>query len=161
MQQRYRPWVPVLLWMGFIFVMSTDAGSANQTSRVIEPLLRWVKPDISIDAIALVHLLVRKCGHLSEYAVLALLVLRALMHPASLRSCSWSWRAAGVAWLMASAYALSDEFHQAFVATRTASPGDVLIDSAGALLGLAVLAGARNLVRGRTAGAPAVSRDLV
>ncbi len=136
MNRDLKPWMPVVAWMGFIFFMSTDVGSASHTGRLIEPLLRWVRPDISLDAIGLVHLVVRKCGHLSEYAVLGVLVRRAILRSNRLPLAVWSWRAAGAAWLIATSYAVTDEFHQTFVATRTAAPGDVLIDSCGALAAL-------------------------
>jgi len=35
-------------------------------------------------------------------------------------------------------FAVSDEFHQSFVSSRTASGNDVLIDISGALIGLAI-----------------------
>jgi VanZ family protein len=123
--------------MGFIFVMSTDMASASHTSRIIEPLLRMIHPDITPAGIDLGHLIVRKCGHLTEYAVLAILARRALAKSAGRPG--WSWVIAGGAWAIAAGYAVTDEFHQAFVASRTSSPGDVLIDSLGAAAGLATL----------------------
>jgi VanZ family protein len=129
-------WLPVALWMGFIFVMSSDVGSAAHTSLILEPLILWIKPTASPEDIERVHLLVRKSAHLSEYAVLALLILRA--HRLSLRPAAsrWSWPRAGVALLMAAAYAATDEWHQSFVPSRTADLNDVLIDSSGAFIGL-------------------------
>ena len=47
-------------------------------------------------------------------------------------------RTAGVAAVSAVLYACSDEFHQLFVAGRAGRINDVLIDSAGAVLGLAL-----------------------
>src|SRR5476651_839744 len=73
MLRAHKHWLPVILWMGFIFVMSTELGSFAHTSRIIEPLLRWLYPGISAKTVDLVHLLIRKGGHLTEYAVLALL----------------------------------------------------------------------------------------
>jgi VanZ family protein len=37
-------------------------------------------------------------------------------------------------------YAVSDEWHQTFVPTRVGTPSDVMIDAAGAALGLALAA---------------------
>ena len=116
-------WLPVLVWMIFIFVGSTDLLSAEHTSRFIGPFLRWFSPDVSDATIASVQLVVRKCAHLTEYAILAALLFRAL-------------RMFGVAFLVAAIYAALDEFHQSFVATRTASPWDVAIDCVGAIAGL-------------------------
>lgn len=136
MLRTHQHWLPVVLWMGFIFVMSTDLGAFEHTSRIIEPLLRWLYPGISPEAVGLVHLLIRKGGHFSEYAVLALLVRRAA--GLSLPPGSTGLKVAGLALLVAAAYAATDELHQSFVPGRTASLVDVLIDTSGAFAALAV-----------------------
>lgn len=138
MLRTHKHWLPVILWMGFIFMMSTDLGSGEHTSRIIGPLLHWVAPDISPEAVNLVHHLVRKGAHLTEYAILALLVLRAASISLRARETGHYCRAAGVALLIAAAYAATDEFHQSFVASRGASVYDVMIDASGAFAALAV-----------------------
>jgi VanZ family protein len=50
---------------------------------------------------------------------------------------------AGIVLLASAVFAVSDEFHQSFVASRTASPVDVLIDICGALIALALCSLAR------------------
>lgn len=132
-------WLPVILWMGLIFFMSTDTGSAAHTSRILEPLLRWMNPQISRAAIEQAHFLVRKCGHLSEYAVLAVLCWRALMHSRSAKSSDQAMKCAIIAFIVSVIYAASDEYHQSFIPTRGPSVRDVMIDSCGSLLGLTVL----------------------
>jgi VanZ family protein len=122
--------------MAVIFFASTDFGAANHTSRIIEPLVRWAKPDATPEQIDLVHFLVRKTGHLTEYAILGLLSLRAF-RKASPSLASQLLRPAAFALLLSFCYAASDEFHQSFVSDRTACFSDVLIDSSGALLSLA------------------------
>jgi VanZ family protein len=70
-------------------------------------------------------LVLRKIAHTAEYALLGALLYRAVRHaPAAL--------------LLASAYAVTDEFHQTFVAGRHGSPVDWLIDTAGAAIGVAI-----------------------
>ena len=135
-----RYWLPVLVWMALIFVGSTDLMSAEQTSRIIAPLLRWLKPNISVEAIAQVQFFVRKGAHLSEYAILALLLWRALRITVPQANMSIL---AGIVLLASAVFAVSDEFHQSFVASRTASPVDVLIDICGALIALALCSLAR------------------
>src|SRR6266568_4467469 len=71
-------WLPVLIWLGLIFIGSTDLMSAEHTSRIIGPLLHWFKPDISAETIARVQFYVRKAAHVTEYAILAMLFWRAL-----------------------------------------------------------------------------------
>jgi len=145
MLRAQKHWLPVVLWMGFIFAMSTSLGTAENTSRFIEPLLRWLMPHSPPETIAFAHFLIRKCGHFSEYAVLALLLWRAAGITLKPSSPTGILRVAGVALLVATAYAATDEFHQCFVPGRTPSLGDVLIDASGALAALAVV----TLWRGR------------
>src|SRR5436190_12908359 len=118
-------WLPVLAWMIFIFIGSTDLLSAEHTSRFIGPFLRWLAPDVSDATIASIQLIVRKCAHLTEYAVLAALLCRALRQ-----------RLQSGALIIAALYAALDEFHQSFVSSRTASAWDVLVDWVGALIGV-------------------------
>ena len=75
-------WLPVLLWMALIFSASSDTGSFARSSRIVAPLLRWLFPHLPEDTVNFIVLLVRKCAHLTEYAVLALLLWRALRQPA-------------------------------------------------------------------------------
>jgi VanZ family protein len=139
-RQFLKYWLPVVAWMIFIFVGSTDLLSAEHTSRFIGPFLRWFAPDISEATVGSVQLVVRKCAHLTEYAILAALLCRALRQ-SHLRV----ERIFVVSFFVAAVYAALDEFHQSFVASRTGSPMDVLIDCAGALVGLATyLAMTRN-----------------
>jgi VanZ family protein len=129
-------WLPLLLWLGVIFVGSTNLMSAEHTSRFIVPFLRWLKPDISPGTLASIHFIVRKSAHLGEYAVLALLLLRAAIFITSLkRSLATLY---GSVWIACLVVATTDEFHQAFVASRGALATDILIDSGGAILGLLI-----------------------
>jgi VanZ family protein len=111
--------------------------SAPRTSRFVEPLIRWILPDATAETVYALHVVVRKCGHLAEYALLALLAFRALRSGRAERFRS-EW--AGGALAIAVVYALVDEFHQSFVSTRSGNLGDVLVDAAGAVLALAALA---------------------
>ena len=142
-----KAWLPAVLWMGVIYVASTDLGSAEHTSRVIEPLVRWIKPDASPEQFELVHFLVRKAAHLTEYAILGLLVLRAVRMSSAAQTNPRSLRLLGIALLFSAAYAATDEFHQSFVAQRTACVQDVLIDTTGALVGLAIASLSRRTIR--------------
>jgi VanZ family protein len=150
----YTQWLPVILWMGVIFMMSSDLGSAEHTSRILEPLVLWIKPDASREEFELVHFLVRKLGHLSEYAILALLILRAIKRSLNPTPKKVSWQMVIVTLLVAAAYAATDEWHQSFVPGRTAALGDVLIDSSGALAGLAAMFFWRKLTSPGSASKP-------
>jgi VanZ family protein len=133
-----RYWLPVLLWMSFIFMASTDLLSSQRTSRFIGPFLRRLVPDISDQAVDRIQYGLRKTGHVAEYAVLACLLWRLRRRPPRADPRRWCW--ADAAWALAGAglYALTDEWHQRLVASRYASVGDVLLDTAGAAAGLAM-----------------------
>jgi len=134
-----RYWLPVLVWMGVIFSASGDSNSAARSSRIIGPLVRWLLPDLSEEAVHAVVLFVRKCGHVAEYAVLALLLWRVVRRPVKPGSAPWRWSEAGLALAVAALYAASDELHQAFVPSRQGSVRDVLLDTSGAALALLCL----------------------
>jgi VanZ family protein len=136
MRRFLKNWLPVLVWLGVIFLGSTDLMSAERTSRFVVPLLHWLKPDISLESLASIHLIVRKFAHLSEYAILALLLLRAAICM-STRKRSISILCV-IVWVACVLLAATDEFHQTFVRSRGASFRDIMIDSAGAIFGLLI-----------------------
>lgn len=124
-------WLPVILWMGFIYWMSTDTFSSQNTFSWVETLLRFLVPKISFQDIVSLHTLIRKSAHVTEYFVLGLLLFRMFRGgSASL----WSWRWPLFAVTIVVLWAASDEFHQSFVSSRTASAVDVAIDTAGGIL---------------------------
>ena len=104
--RRMDPWLPPLALMGLIFFFSAQPN--------LNSGLGW------IDHVG------RKCIHASEYALLCVLWWRALRTV-------WSpARALPAAWMIAAAYAATDEFHQTFVSGRHGTWVDVVIDSLGA-----------------------------
>jgi len=116
--------------MMLIFAGSSDALSAEHTSRFLVPFLRWLDPKISFETIATIHFTLRKIGHFTEYFILAALLWRALHGTFS----ALSRRLIAVAsFLIAAAFAASDEFHQSFVPSRTSTFHDVMIDCVGAI----------------------------
>ena len=133
---------PLIVWLAFIAFASSVEFSAENTSRIIRPLLLWLFPNISEARIAFVHFLTRKAAHFTEFAVLGLLSARAFS-VSSQYMLRRMWFFAGL--LLVVVWALLDEFHQSFVPSRTASLYDSLIDIAG---GLTALIGYR-YVRGR------------
>ena len=132
-------WMPPLAWMALIFTGSSDSHSSEHSSLLVEPFLHWLFPHMPQDQIEFIHELLRKCAHLAEYAVLALLLWRALRRPVKNDSRPWNWQQAGIALFIVLLYAASDEFHQRFVPTRTPRLTDVLIDTCGGAAGLFVL----------------------
>ena len=99
-------WLPPLLLMGAIFVLSDQ-------------------PSLS-SGLGAIDLIGRKLIHFAEYALLCFLWWRALVTVTS------PGRAALFAFLLASGYAATDEYHQTLVEGRHGSPIDWAIDAAGA-----------------------------
>lgn len=98
-----RAWLPVVVWAAVIFGFSSIPSLSSG-------LGGW-------------DLALRKLAHLTEYAILGALLLRATRRP---------W----LALVLAALYAVSDEVHQHFVEGRHAAPLDVAIDTVGALAGI-------------------------
>jgi len=68
-------------------------------------------------------LVLRKLAHAAEYAVLGALLLRATARP-------------GLAFVLGTLYAVSDEVHQSFVPGRMGSVLDVALDTVGVAIGI-------------------------
>jgi VanZ family protein len=107
--RRVVAWLPAIAWAGLIFAFSA------------QPNLRFAA-DPGLD------FLLRKAGHMAVFGILALLLWRALASTSAWRR-PWAWSVA-----LAILYAITDEFHQGFVAGRHESAVDVGIDAAGALI---------------------------
>jgi len=71
-------WIPAITWTALILLGSTDVLAAENTSRFLVPVLRWLDPGISWAAVDMIHTVIRKLGHVTEYAILAILLWRAL-----------------------------------------------------------------------------------
>jgi VanZ family protein len=124
--------------MSFIFWMSTGTFSSQNTSLIIEPILHFLMPSISPKNVALIQGAIRKLGHVTEYFILGILLFRAFRGGSKeLQNLRWAFSS----FLVIVLYAASDEFHQSFVSTRTASLVDVGIDTLGGILaqGVSVL----------------------
>jgi VanZ family protein len=119
---QWKQWLPALLWVGVLFLLSTESFSAANTSRIIVPILRFFLPDASAATISMLHGLVRKTAHFTNYCILFWLLIRG---PLAGRPYS--------ALALCICYAFLDEGHQIFVPGRTPSLYDVALDSSGAL----------------------------
>ena len=107
--------------------------SSSNTGGILSSVVLWAFPSTSEATLILLHFLVRKAAHFTEYAILALLAARAF-RTSSIDFLKDHWFA--VSLTLVALYALSDEFHQSFVSSRTASIYDCLIDTAGGLAAL-------------------------
>ena len=123
-------WLPAVAWMAMVFGASTDTFSAKNTGEVLHAVLAWIFGQINAATFGLLHFLVRKSAHFTEYAILCALWFRALrVHLTSL----WRVRWALVGLIISLSVAILDEVHQGFVPSRTSDVRDVLLDFCGAL----------------------------
>jgi VanZ family protein len=142
-RKRLSRYGPLLLWATLIFIGSTSVLSASNTSVILRVIV-WLFPQTSPATLGTIHFLIRKTGHLAEYAILALLTARAITTSSyKLLRTQWFWISLSIVIV----YALGDEFHQSFVPSRTASIYDSLIDSFGGLTALTLLAFVRSIIR--------------
>jgi VanZ family protein len=117
--------------MAFIFWMSTETFSSENTLSWIEIVIRFLVPTITTQELDLIHVVIRKAGHITEYFILGLLLIRSFRGDST---SSWNWRWSFLAVMVVGLWAVSDELHQSFVLTRTASAADVGIDTAAGIL---------------------------
>jgi VanZ family protein len=133
----------VIAVAAIIFILSSQTGDvSNDVSQgVTDDFLSFVdgdkQPGFSL------HRLIRKCAHMAEYAALSFL-LYAFVYV--WRSAPF-YRTALIAWFIATLYGVSDEIHQLFVPGRSGALKDVLIDAAGAAIGVLALAVFLGIVR--------------
>jgi VanZ family protein len=129
---------PLVVWAALIFFFSTSALSASNTSLLVRPVLLWLFPHASEATLNFIHfIIIRKGAHFTEYAIFGLLAARAF-RTSSRELLRRHWFLASL--VLVGVYSLSDEFHQSFVASRTGSIYDSMIDTFGGLTALALLA---------------------
>jgi VanZ family protein len=126
-------WLPVAVWAGVIAVFSSDGFSGDHTRSLLLPLLRFVLPQATPETLGLVHDVVRKLAHPTEYGILAALAARAYARPRRPPAATHA-----LAFAATALWASLDELHQSTVASRTGAVGDVVLDLAGAAVGLFV-----------------------
>ena len=153
--------VLVLGWMGVIFAFSSQNGtkSSETSGRVVNTVITVIKPNYDslpkseqISFRDAVTFFVRKGAHFTEYAILGVLLFLffyewrpRLFWTQNKGQQSSGLSASGLqlrmyrvwlaAWVIATLYAATDEFHQMFTGGRSPQLRDVCIDSSGAAVG--------------------------
>ena len=115
-------WIASALWMGVIFALSSVPADSMPPGEY------------------------GSFGHFGVYLVLGALYFVAL---GGRHRGMW---AVALAVILASAYGVSDEFHQSFVPGRVPDPADWAMDTAGALTGALTALGATTWLSARKAG---------
>jgi len=134
---KFLAWTAVILWMAMIFYLSNQPAVESKklstdVTKVIAENVENVTPHKEVNIGSFNHI-VRKNAHFFVYLVLGVLVTNALKR----RGLHW-YGCIGTAILLCVLYAISDEVHQVFVPGRGPHVKDVLIDSAGASVGIVV-----------------------
>lgn len=116
-------WAAVAFCMGIIFFLSAQNGSeSSDTSGRLMQLLEFLNLPIN-------EAFLRNAAHFLEFTGLAVLAFNALFHTCGCKRPFLSF-------IITSAYAATDEFHQLFVEGRACTLSDWLTDSLGAASGI-------------------------
>ena len=110
--QRYKYWLPPILWALIIFTFSSF-------------------PTVETSDFFLWDFLIKKSAHLIEYGVLAILLYRAMINSDMEKK-----KAIIYSIIIAGLYGVTDEFHQSFIPGRGPAARDVAIDTIGATIGI-------------------------
>jgi hypothetical protein len=128
-------WLPPIIWSGLIYYLSSIPGLNS--------------------GLGVWDLILRKIAHMTEFGILAALLIRGLRN-------TWRWLAPAGVFILAGtlslAYAFSDEVHQAFVPGRGPSLHDVAFDGAGIVIALWIM---RRFVRPGREAVFATARKLI
>jgi VanZ family protein len=122
------------------------------TTWLLAQILDLLHLSVSLPTFALLHHLMRKGAHVTEYALLCMLLYHSLVKRPRLE-----WRKWPAIWsvVIAGLYSLTDEFHQRFVPGRGPSLRDSGLDTLGACLGIVIVYAVYRLAaRKRTPSAP-------
>ena len=130
--------VLLVLWMGFIFSMSCEnaeksSNTSGQTIRVVlsaVPEFEKQPEEVKVNIIEKLQFIVRKSAHFIGYMILGILASGLILQYENIN------KKYLLAFFICVIYAISDEIHQLFVPGRSGQVRDVLIDSAGSLLGI-------------------------
>ena len=133
--------VLLVLWMGFIFSMSCENAeeSSNTSGQTIKVVLSTVPEfekqpeEVKKNIIEELQFIVRKSAHFIGYMILGILASGLILYYGNIN------KKYLLAFLICVIYAISDEIHQLFVPGRAGQVRDVLIDSAGSLLGIIIV----------------------
>lgn len=133
--------IMTLLWVAVIFSFSLQPGevSGDISGSFLRKVIEWFAPRVfeqletmSQEQLEFWHMILRKCAHFTEFAVLGVLSSLTLLQTKVLcRGLS--------AMAFCLAIATMDETLQLFVDGRAGSVFDVMIDGVGALVGIGVV----------------------
>ena len=138
----------LILWMGFIFYMSSKSGddSGRESERIVDFVIQkydeFVGASDEIKAyhhseefLSQANLYFRKLCHFSEYFILSVLFISFFFSWAKFKNLyNYFW-----SFLLSFLYACTDEFHQTFISERSGNIIDLIIDTSGILVGIGMI----------------------
>lgn len=126
-------WTMLVLWMCFIFYMSSRSGSESQEqSDLVLSILNFLGLQLNENIKNIASFIVRKTAHVTEYMILYILIFRVVTLYSNTKKSKL------IALLCMVLYASTDEIHQLFVPGRSGMVRDVFIDSIGGIIGVGI-----------------------
>lgn len=133
--------VLIVIWMLFIFLMSSQNAevSSNTSGSTIKVVLSIVPKfneqpkEVQVNIVESLQFIGRKSAHFIGYMILGILSMLLFLQIKYIN------KKPQFALLLCAIYAISDEIHQLFVPGRAGQVRDVLIDSSGSLVGIAIV----------------------
>lgn len=146
--------------MAFIFIQSALPGDlSGAESGLVVRFLTWISGLAGIGEIDTLtaSFIIRKAAHFTEYMVLGVCLMQnvldwydAGLHDTGSPSIRGPEETSGrytlkdrhlwaLAWIIGTAYAMTDELHQRFVDGRSCETRDMMIDAAGVALGAVIM----------------------
>lgn len=123
-------WSLLIVWMAFIFFMSSQPGDvSSKQSNFVVLLLDTLGINLNSRFGDLSTLIIRKSAHFTEYMIFYFLAFNLLRLYINRK------KAYIYSLFIVFGYACSDEFHQLFVVGRSGQFKDVLIDTSGGIFG--------------------------
>lgn len=124
-----KAWIAAILWLIVICIESTSFASAQNTGRILYPLLHFLF-GLSPARFEHWHFYIRKGGHVFGYGLLSILLFRAWRATLpAIGEANWRLRWASIAVLGTALVASLDEWHQTFLPARTGRWQDVVLDT--------------------------------
>ncbi|MBS6602005.1 MAG: VanZ family protein [Clostridium sp.] len=126
-------WTMLVLWMCFIFYMSSRSGSESQEqSDLVLSILNFLGLQLNESIKNIASFIVRKTAHVTEYMILYILIFRVVTLYSNTKKSKL------IALFCMVLYASTDEIHQLFVSGRSGMVRDVFIDSIGGIIGVGI-----------------------
>lgn len=132
-------WILIILWMIIIFLFSSqnNEDSSKLSRGFLRNFILWFLPEnINEHTVDFLEHMLRKCAHMTEYAILGILISIQLRLYYVFDA---EWKKIWSAICLVMLYAATDEFHQLFVEGRSGQISDVFIDTCGGMAGAFII----------------------